>query len=246
MLMCAGANVRAQQFEYRDSSLLQNENNNIEVAPEPMYEEEETAADTIITLNPLQINPDSIKKWKDSKKYAYAKNLDSILKAYQDELLSKPNKKPAALSGAMRFLQPLLWTFAILFVLFILYRIFITQGAFKKRPAKVIAEPDTEEEALLNQNYDSLISQCQARADFRMATRYWFLKTLQRLSDHNLIHFAADKTNGAYVRELPADKQSPFAHLVLNYEFVWYGRRDIDAALYQRITEKFDHFYSKI
>ncbi len=253
---CLCSFAQTKQFEYTDSALLQTEEQKVfeqvdaPAEDEEFPEEEVASVDTTLTISPLSVSADSLHNWKQQRRYAYMKNLDSLLKHYQDDsyAVNRTNRggDGAFLGGIFSFLQPLLWVAAILFVLFIFYRIFLTQGIFKRLPAKSVADAQTEEEIILGQDYDKLIAQSISKADHRLATRYWFLKTLQRLSDRSFISFATDKTNSAYVREMPPEKQQGFAHLVLHYEYVWYGLKEIDAALYSRIEDKFTAFYKII
>lgn len=254
-LCCLCSFAQTKQFEYTDSAVLQvEEKKQFEQEDIPVQDEEalEEAqpVDTTLTISRLDISKDSLKNWKKQRRYAYMKNLDSLLKVSHNEGYAVKRTVSggdgAFLGGIFGILQPLLWGVAILLVIFIFYRIFLTQGIFKKLPARSIADAQTEEEFVLGQDYDKLIAQSISKSDYRLATRYWFLKTLQRLSDQAQISFATDKTNSTYVREMPADKQQAFAHLVLNYEYIWYGHKEIDAGLFSRVEDKFAVFYKNI
>lgn len=121
-------------------------------------------------------------------------------------------------------IQVLLWMIAISFVLFILYKLFLSEGIFKRsRRSSVvteIAEPALEKTVL---DYDKLLHQSVKLADFRMAVRYLFLKTLARLSEKEYIQRSVDKTNYQYLQEIGIDKRKEFASLILTYEYSWYG-----------------------
>ncbi|MFZ1528087.1 MAG: hypothetical protein WAT19_05005 [Ferruginibacter sp.] len=254
-LCCLCVFAQTKEFEYTDSALLKVEEQKVFEQVEAPVEDEEYSddaqpVDTTLTISPLVVSKDSLQNWKEQRRYAYMKNLDSLLRESQNDGYSVKRTNSGGdgviLGGIFSILQPLLWVLAILFVLFIFYRIFLAQGIFKRLPARSVADAQTEEEIILGQDYDKLIAQSISKADYRLATRYWFLKTLQRLSDRSFISFATDKTNSAYVREMPADKQQFFAQLVLNYEYVWYGHKEIDAGLYSRVEDKFTDFYKNI
>jgi Domain of unknown function (DUF4129) len=80
----------------------------------------------------------------------------------------------------------------------------------------------------------------------RLAMRYLFLKTLQKLNERELINFAADKTNSQYAREIPAAKRNEFANLALYYEYIWYGNVGVQKETFDGIKTKFDTFLNKI
>ena len=99
------------------------------------YEEEK--ADTVLYRNDLQLSYDSIKNWRNLKEYAYTKYLDSLLKN-KKKAEAKTTRSPSGggifnsfLSSG--FVSVLLWTLAICFVLFIIYRLFLADGVFQRR-----------------------------------------------------------------------------------------------------------------
>jgi hypothetical protein len=210
--------------------------------------------DTLLSINTITIPSDTIAALKIKKEFAYEKNLDSLLKASQNEQINNPVIKKRSSSGsfldaffASGIVEIILWSIAILFVIFILYNLFLSKGAFRRTGKKSPeAEQISEEEIFENENYDSLLNQAYKLQDFRLAVRYLFLKTLQKLNESSLIEFATGKTNTKYVYEVPQNKRNEFAALVLNYEYVWYGHVTINKELYDAIETKFSTFFNKI
>ena len=136
---------------------------------------------------------------------------------------------------------------AIFFLGIILKNLVSIKGIFKKSNAeKNMQEQATEEDLFLTRDYDALLHQSYKLKDYRMATRYLFLKTLQRLNHQSLIAFATDKTNSKYVHEIPAGSRNEFAAIVMNYEYVWYGNIKISKELFDKIQVKFSAFLNKI
>ena len=56
-------------------------------------EERDILSDTTIYINHVNISPDSVAAWKQHKRFAYIKNLDSLLKIKQQEELDAYNKR---------------------------------------------------------------------------------------------------------------------------------------------------------
>jgi hypothetical protein len=251
---------------YEDTSLLQKDepvvtmpdetviNIDSTVVQVPVEEATETPADTALYKNDLSFSYDSIKNWRNLKDYAYAKNLDSLLKNLKkNERKETPQIRPRTgflnnLFGS-GILQVLLWTVAICFVLFILYRLFLAEGVFKRRSksAKNTA-PQVEEEIITNESdFDRLIRQALQSSNYRQAVRYQYLRTLHLLAGKNLLSLAPDKTNFNYVSEITNnDYRQAFAALTLNYEYVWYGEFDIDKNIYDKIDNNFSSLNKKI
>ena len=132
---------------YEDSSLLQKEEQVsapveeiVEIVPDSTAvvqapvtaSEEDEPADTTLYKNDLNLSYDSIKNWKNLKAYAYTKYLDSLLKSIKKKEPNQPAPRRSILSGLFNsdIVTVLLWILAIAFVLFILYRLFLAEGAF--------------------------------------------------------------------------------------------------------------------
>ena len=242
------------RFEYKDSSLLNDSGKDTETVT--TTEERDILSDTSVIISSISLHADTVAGWKSDKRFAYAKNLDTLLKIKQQEdldeynkrLKEKPNNFIAALF-ASGLPQILFWTIAIGFVVFILYKLFLSNGVFKRSPkAAVTKNTEVQPDELIATvaDYDKLVHQSVKLGDYRMAVRYQFLKTLAQLSDKEYIYRSVDKTNYEYVREIRADKKNEFAALVLNYEYIWYGNFPVNSDTYTGIEKKFSTFYKKI
>lgn len=208
--------------------------------------------DTTLYLNDLSLSADSVWRWRNAKEFAYTKYLDSLLKAQQEK--GKKKAKPAGpgLIGrflSSDFLRVSLWTLAIVFVLFIIYRLFLTEGVFRRetRPVKP-EQPEVEEETITSgTDFNALIRQAVQRNNFRLAVRYQYLRSLHKLADKGFIELSPDKTNYRYVREIKDSRlQNDFAAITLNYEYVWYGEFEIENDIYQKMERGFTNFNQKI
>jgi len=264
LIVLCPAQAQEKKYVYRDSTLLQTEEQapltTIEVEQAPAEEElapattyEEESPDTTLYASNLTVPADSVQYWKDLKAFAYVKHMDSLLKQMQDKERKKvkTNEGPGLLERflASSVIQVILWGLAIFFVLFIIYRLFLTEGAFKRetRSAKPTV-PEVEEEVISNESdFDALISQALKNNNYRQAVRYQYLKTLHKLAGKELIELAPDKTNYQYVHEIKKPVlQNEFASLTLNYEYVWYGEFAIEQNIYQKIEGYFSGFNQKL
>jgi hypothetical protein len=231
------------------------------VTEEAKEEKKESIIDTVLNYTKLDISPDTVEQWKNLQAFAYVKYLDSLLKARKENTKKKDeeetNYTPPSGNGGSWLdgflssggLQIFLWVLAITFVLFILYKLFLTEGAFRKTLKSVKANaPDAAEEVITSEsNFETLIKQAVQAGNYRLAVRYQYLQTLHKLADKNLVELAADKTNYQYVREITNQNyQQEFSALTLNYEYVWYGGFDIDVIIYRRMETGFSQFNSKL
>jgi hypothetical protein len=221
---------------------------------------EDVLGDTTVYFRDLMISPDSLKNWKLHKKYAWISNIDSLLRDKQrkedeqfEDTMRKGRNLSDGLSGFERFLnsgflQILLWLIAGSVVAFIIYRLFLSKGLFGTagKKAKVVIQEQEDVDNNMESDFESLQRKAYAAGDLRVAMRYLFLKTLQKLNDRELIRFAADKTNSAYAKELPQAKRNEFASLALYYEYIWYGNIAVQKETFDGIENKFNEFLKRI
>lgn len=257
-----------KKYVYEDSTMYQTEEPPVEAPIEETvtgekqaeaysYKEEEKT-DTVLHFNKMFIEPDSIKAWGKQKGFAYMSYIDSLLKSRKKDEKEKPKfemKEPSGPSWIERlfassFVRWFFWILAGGFVLFIIYRLFLAEGIFKKSSAKAntTKQPAVEEEVITAESdFDRLIRQAIAAGNFRLAVRYQYLKTLHLLAEKNYVQMAVDKTNFMYVQEIKNyDMQNAFARLTLNYEYVWYGEFTIDGVIYSNMENGFKSFNAKI
>ncbi len=211
--------------------------------------------DTLIYFNGYEISKDSVNKWKNKNEYKWIKNLDSFLldrrkqSEKQPKITLKENKSPSFLDSIFGsgIFQTLLWIIAVALVLFIIYKLFLSNAVFGKLSRKTtnIIEQDEEDVTQAN-DYDSHLRKAYNAGDLRLAMRYLFLKTLQKLNDKEMIRYSVDKTNSMYVKELAPAKRNLFASLALYYEYIWYGNATVNKETFDAIELKFNEFLNRL
>lgn len=270
LLVSYSATAQEKKYIYIDSSLVENNENEVlpgegkvvvTVTPDEdhtvstisKFDEYET--DTTLYLNGLELSSDSVKYWREAKEFAYTKYLDSLLRDRQEK--EKAMIKKAATTGpglverflSSYYLKVLLWTLAVLFVLFILYRLFLTEGVFRRetKASDEVSQDEEEEMISPDTDFDALIGQALQQNNFRQAVRYQYLRTLHKLAAKDMIELARDKTNYQYVTEIRnSSLQNEFSKLTLNYEYAWYGEFEIETGIYRRIETGFNDFNQKL
>jgi hypothetical protein len=229
--------------------------------------------DTLLNFRPMTDMRDSVNEWKRKEAFAYMSNLDSMLRTAQREqderatrsannskerdgklkrtdeeerrfiLRERSSSSPNVLFNSGIF-QGIMWTLAGIFIAYVLYKLFLSKGVFKKNTAVKSTEETVHEapENIAEGDYDRLLRQAYLLGDLRMAARYLFLKTLQKLHEKELIVFSQDKTNSDYVYELPEAKRNTFSTLALYYEYIWYGNMQISKEDFNKVESKFNQF----
>lgn len=229
-----------------------------EMGAEAQDDYEETriyVLDTNLVNNELALSYDSVLALKNSKQFGYVSSMDSLLKALQKEQLEKQKEaKPDSPSVLEKILSSgitkvIFWGLAVFFVLFIITKLFITQGFFQRNttraPVNVQAENETEAED--PQDFERKAAEAAAGGNYRLATRYLYLQSLHYLADNGAVTLTADKTNAQYVYELAGKPYAQqFSSLTLNYEYIWYGEFAIDNAAFLKLGQQFKSFNNEL
>ena len=250
------AHTCAQNSDYTDTSMV------VQIPQEEIsdtitgYDQSsarEVLEDTTLALRFFSLNKDSARARKNNKEYGWIKDIDSLLKDDQDRNRSKAQQYETPHISFMERLfsssifQVLLWTIAGSLVLYIIYRLFLSKGLFGVSATKAVKEEtEEEEETITGKDFNLLMNKALAAGDLRSAVRWLFLLTLQKLDEKELIRFGADKTNTAYMQELPPTKRNDFASLSLYYEYTWYGKAPLNKESFEMIRGKFTDFLNRI
>ena len=214
-----------------------------EILEEPEEEEDAALPHFYEQRWPVDGATDSLRK---HEAFAYMAYIDSVLrnppKLVEEPVATKP-------SGPGFFSQPMvkaiLWILALVGVGFVLYQFLFGGGALFMRKPKLRAASMQEEEDVPGNaaGYYNLAQQAAAQGQYRLATRYWYLYSLQGLEEKGLLQQLPSKTNWHYQQELKSHACAPaFASLLLQYEYVWYGGFALNAEQYQQLEGSFKQF----
>ncbi|TNE81203.1 MAG: DUF4129 domain-containing protein [Bacteroidetes bacterium] len=91
-----------------------------------------------------------------------------------------------------------------------------------------------------NSNLEEDLQQAEAKADYPLALRLLFIRSLRILEDAMLISFKKDKTNSEYLDELRLKAQYPYVERLTHwFERVHYGEYEINSSQYAECKELF-------
>ena len=104
-----------------------------------------------------------------------------------------------------------------------------------------------ESENIFDINYQKEIEKAIASGNYRLATRFMFLRILKLLATKNVIEYKQERTNLDYLMQLSSSKYyQEFFRLTRNYEYVWYGKFDLSPEAFGTIRNEFENFDRKI
>ncbi|QDO94917.1 DUF4129 domain-containing protein [Formosa sediminum] len=104
-----------------------------------------------------------------------------------------------------------------------------------------------EDEDIHDTNFESHIKNALSQQNYRLATRYYYLALLKKLSDKKTITYHKDKTNSEYIFEIQNKNiKDQFSNISYIYSYVWYGEFPIDAAKFQTIEQQYKSIFNTI
>lgn len=212
---------------------------------EDYTEEEVEFVDTILSLNLIYFPKDSLRLLLRQKEFSYISNLDSLLKKVQQEQLLrfKKQKPPANISWIFYFFEYLLWFIVIGSVVFLIYRLFLSQKGIFAPTVRNRHKNTNEEEVTDEDGLSRKAKEAEQAGNYRLAVRYHYLHALTIIAHKGWLVLSPDKTNYQYVKELSNKViRNDFARITLHYEYAWYGNFEIDAVIFQTIKKQFATF----
>jgi hypothetical protein len=90
-------------------------------------------------------------------------------------------------------------------------------------------------------DFDKLINKSLKEHNYRLATRYMYLKSLKSLATKKTIEWHFDKTNSDYLNEIKdSNIKALFKRVSYIYDYVWYGEFPIDEASFNKNKADFN------
>ena len=134
------------------------------------------------------------------------------------------------------------WIFYALFVgagVFIVLRLLEIDftAMLGRSPRRAAMAYDTMAENIHEVDFATRLAEAEAASNWRLAVRLGYLQLLKTLADGGQIQWQPDKTNHAYLAELPAagPLRGAFREATRQFEYVWYGELALTAPLYAQI-----------
>jgi hypothetical protein len=257
----------ADNYIYKDSTILYskdkvNDTMEVQAPTEDNISSQENASnnfetaktDTSLISNQLFITSDNARNLKNEKQLAYAKKLDSLLKDLQQKQTANLTTTTNRFSFLISFFSApltkiIFWLLAAFLVVFIIVKLFFAEGFFLRRSATTQIKPLQEEEQHdpVSVDYNRLLKHATRNGDYRLATRYLYLQSLQQLIVAGAIVYSQDKTNYQYLMEINNQPyRQEFSLLTLQYEYAWYGNFLLDEAGFTALQKKFTSFNKQV
>jgi hypothetical protein len=90
-------------------------------------------------------------------------------------------------------------------------------------------------------DFDTLVKDALKSNNYRLATRYLYLKSLKVLASKNTIEWHFEKTNSDYLNEIKDLRiKDLFRRVSYIYDYVWYGEFPIDETSFNKNQDDFN------
>jgi hypothetical protein len=97
------------------------------------------------------------------------------------------------------------------------------------------------EENIEQIDFENLISKALKEQNYRLATRYLYLKSLKSLANKQVIEWHYEKTNSDYLNEIKDSQlKTLFKRVSYIYDYVWYGEFPIDEESFNKNKDDFN------
>ncbi len=186
------------------------------------------------------------KKIKQDKRFKYKRQIEE---EENIERVQKPD--PIDFSrylnaGAFKWF---LYIFFGLMLAYVIYLFFKNNNiSFKKNiQDKKITLENPWEDVRNFEDWENALEKALNTKDYGLATRIYYLQTLQLLSQQNLIDFQNSNTNWQYINQLAGKLfQNEFIVLTQHFDYVWYGEYQLVEAQFMQLKNLFIEFHKDI
>lgn len=196
--------------------------------------------------------PENYKNNYQSKDYIYEKQEPSWLLEFKMWLAQKIQSFFSYIHYDKGFyhLKLLFYVLIASLAIYIIARIvFYKEGnwIFKKGNSKETLTYQDDVETIEVSNFEAMIQKALKKENYRLAVKFFYLWTLQKLAKKEVIELSNLKTNIDYQQELEGNKLfNNFRKVSYYYTYVWYGEFAIDKAAFDKIANTYQQFLKEI
>lgn len=180
-----------------------------------------------------EIKPPARTAWDDFKE-ALARFLNDLFGMAGDGISGK----------TIELIMKIIAGIIILVVIYLIVKAIMNKEGswiFGKNSDKKIIEYTESERNIHTIPFEKLIQEAIANNNKRLATRYYFLWLLKKLTDKHIIDWHLDKTNSDYSYEIKNHSvKKDFHYLAYLYDYIWYGEFEVTDEIFSKTKKSFE------
>ncbi len=142
---------------------------------------------------------------------------------------------------------------AVLIILFVIYKIVLLflnkegQWIFGQKQNQNIMRVDDLDIDINQTDFKEVIKNSIQSKNFRLATRFYYLWLLKKLSDNQHLDWDPEKTNSDYINELKGSGfENDFKYHSYLYDYVWYGGFELSEEVFSSTKTSFETLINKL
>lgn len=196
--------------------------------------------------------PENYKENYTDKEYIYEKNDPSWLVEFKIWLVQKLMSffKYINYNQGFHHLKILFYVLIATVAIYVIAKIlFYKEGTwiFKKKHTDSSITYQDDVETIEISNFELMVEKALQKDDYRLAVKFFYLWSLQKLAKKEVIELSNLKTNIDYQLELEETSfYKQFQNISYYYTYVWYGEFDIDKDSFDKIAVKYEQFLKEI
>ncbi len=153
-------------------------------------------------------------------------------------------------TGILKFIFNVLPYLILVLLIFLLIKFFLnvnSKSIVTGQTNKPTMQFIEDEQIIMNEDINALISEAIKQKNFRLAIRYYYLLSLKYLSAKHVIDWLPQKTNEDYINEIEQESlQNDFKDATWIYDYIWYGEFAIDEIRFNSLKSTFETLNNSI
>ncbi|QRM90927.1 DUF4129 domain-containing protein [Lacinutrix sp. WUR7] len=209
-------------------------------------------------LTEQQIHKEDLNKYKNDKNFNYTETvptenfLNKIIRWFKN-IITKIFEWIFGVgnaTGILKFIFEVVPYLLLAFLIFLLLKFFLkinSKNIITGKQNQATVAFTEEEQIIKNEDILALIHEAVQQQNYRLAIRYYYLLSLKKLTEGNIISWEQQKTNEDYLSEIKTKSlQSGFADITKIYDYVWYGEFEVDALRFEKLKSPFETLHKNI
>jgi hypothetical protein len=214
------------------------------------YSLQELQKDTA-SLYPITLDEEQIKDYQDDSDFDYTEALEednwwTHFKQWLNDVwssfirwLTGSDEISGTGSVLIRLLPYLIIASLVGLLIWVFMKMDTGQLTFEKRQTAQAFLSD-DEELIKRDDIQTLIDKAISAGNYRLAIRFYYLLTLQKMSGKELINWQVQKTNHEYIYEVEdPNVRNQFRRVTDIYDYIWYGNFEVDEDAFQKAQSTF-------
>src|SRR5258706_7330268 len=195
-------------------------------------------------------NSDALKELKSKKDFQYNKSAEPALSLW-DKFWNWFWWKIAQLLGT-RSGRITIWSLLIILgiaviIFFVIKVAGMNRGGLFGRSSSGLQKYTLSQNDIHQISFEDEIEKAINNGNYRLATRLQYLQALKNLSDRGYIEWRINKTNTDYLTEITGKPfNDMFTMLTFNFEYIWYGLKQVSKEEFLEIRQQFQQFNNQV